>query len=65
MPSYEYVLDELKARIKAWDEEEEEESETNPYETLVQQLCTWLHQLPAIDEEIKISRRHPVSCAWR
>ena len=48
LPSYEYVLDELKARIKASDEEEEEESETNPYEKLVQQLCTWLHQLPAI-----------------
>ena len=48
LPSYEYVLDELKARNKAWDEEEEEESETNPYEKLVQQLCTWLHQLPAI-----------------
>ena len=46
LPSYEYVLDELKARKEAWDEEEEEE--TNPYENLIQELCTWLHQLPAI-----------------
>ena len=58
LPSYEYVLDELKARIKAWDdaeseanaevEDNEKESKTNPYEKLVQQLCTWLHQLPVI-----------------
>ena len=51
LPSYEYVLDELKTRKEAWDEEEEEneqESKSNPYEKLIQELCTWLHQLLAI-----------------
>ena len=53
LASYEYVLDELKVRKEAWDEDEEEEesekeSKTNPYKTLEKQLQTWLHQLPVL-----------------
>ena len=57
-PSYESVLDQLKARKEAWDdaeseanteeEENEKESKTNPFNTLAGQLHGWLHQLPVI-----------------
>ena len=54
-PSYGSVLNELEARKEAWDDaesevnaEEEEESKTNPFNTLAEQLHGWLHQLPVI-----------------
>ena len=56
-PSYESVLDQLKTRKEEWDdaeseanteEEENEESKTNPYKTLTGQLIGWLCQLPVI-----------------
>ena len=54
-PSYGSVLNELEARKEAWDDaeseanaEEEEESQTNPFNTLAGQLHGWLHQLPVI-----------------
>ena len=59
--SYADVLDQLKARKHAWEEEtkeaeeedEEEEVENgkktvNPYKTLENQLQVWLHQLPVV-----------------
>ena len=60
--SYADVLDQLKARKHAWEEEtkeaeeedeEEEEAENgkktvNPYKTLENQLQVWLHQLPVV-----------------
>ena len=58
LPSYADVLEELKTRKEAWDEEEEEEEEdeedengkktVNPYNTLDKQLQAWLRQLPVI-----------------
>ena len=51
LPLYADVLEELKTRKEAWDEEEEEEDgkETvNPCKTLEKQLQTWLRQLPVI-----------------
>ena len=52
LPLYADVLEELKTRKEAWDdaesEEEEEESKTNPFNTLAGQLHGWLHQLPVI-----------------
>ena len=57
-PSYESVLDQLKARKEAWDDAEseanaeeddnEKESKTNPFNTLAGQLHGWLRQLPVI-----------------
>ena len=57
-PSYESVLDQLKARKEAWDdaeseanteeEENEKESKTNPFNTLAGQLLGWLRQLPVV-----------------
>ena len=52
-PSYGSVLNELEARKEAWDDAEseanaEEESKTNPFNTLAGQLHGWLHQLPVI-----------------
>ena len=57
-PSYESVLDQLKARKESWDdaeseanteeEENEKESKTNPFNTLAGQLLGWLRQLPVI-----------------
>ena len=53
LPLYADVLEELKTRKEAWDEEEEEEEENgtktvNPCKTLEKQLQTWLRQLPVI-----------------
>ena len=56
LPSYVDVLADLDARKHAWEEEtkeagegeEEEESKTNPFNTLAGQLHGWLHQLPVI-----------------
>ena len=48
---YADVLEELKTRKEAWDEEEEEEDgkkTVNPCKTLEKQLQTWLRQLPVI-----------------
>ena len=49
---YADVLEELKTRKEAWDEEEEEEEDgkktVNPCKTLEKQLQTWLRQLPVI-----------------
>ena len=60
-PSYENVLDKLKMLKEEWDSAEEEcgleeaeseanadESKTNPYKTLENQLQVWLHQLPVV-----------------
>ena len=57
-PSYESVLDQLKARKEAWDdaesegnteeEENEKESNTNPFNTLAGQLHGWLRQLSVV-----------------
>ena len=60
-PSYESVLDKLKMLKEEWDSAEEEcgleeaeseantdESKTNPFNTLAEQLHGWLHQLPVI-----------------
>ena len=57
-PSYESVLDQLKARKEAWDdaeseanteeEENEKESNKNPFNTLAGQLLGWLRQLPVV-----------------
>ena len=57
-PSYESVLNELKARKESWDdaeseadteeEENEKESKTNPFNTLAGQLLGWLRQLPVV-----------------
>ena len=51
LPLYADVLEELKSRKEAWDEEEEEEDgkkTVNPCKTLEKQLQTWLRQLPVI-----------------
>ena len=52
LPLYADVLEELKTRQEAWDEEEEEEENgkktVNPCKTLEKQLQTWLRQLPVI-----------------
>ena len=45
-PSYESVLDQLKARKEAW--EKEKEIKKNPFNTLAGQLHGWLRQLPVI-----------------
>ena len=53
-PSYESVLNELEARKEEWDDAEseanteEEESKTNPFNTLAGQLLGWLRQLPVV-----------------
>ena len=60
-PLYESVLDKLKMLKEEWDSAEEEcgleeaeseanadESKTNPYKTLENQLQVWLHQLPVV-----------------
>ena len=57
-PSYGSVLNELEARMGAWDdaeseanadeEDNEKESKTNQFNTLAGQLHGWLHQLPVI-----------------
>ena len=57
-PSYESVLEQLKAQKEAWDdaeseanteeEENEKEGEKNPFNTLAGQLRGWLPQLPVI-----------------
>ena len=51
LPLYADVLEELKTRKEAWDEEEEEEDgkkTVNPCKTLEKQLQTWLRQLTVI-----------------
>ena len=56
LPLYADVLEELKTRKEVWDEEEEEEEEeedngkktVNPYKKHMQQLYSWLRQLPVI-----------------
>ena len=59
LPSYVDVLSDMDARKHAWEEEtkeaegEEEETENgkktvNPYEKLIQQLYSWLRQLPVV-----------------
>ena len=51
LPLYADVLEELKTRKEAWDEEEEEEDgkkTVNPCKILEKQLQTWLRQLPVI-----------------
>ena len=51
LPLYADVLEELKTRKEAWDEEEEEQDgkkTVNPCKTLEKQLQTWLRQLPVI-----------------
>ena len=61
-PSYESVLNELEARKEAWDSAEEEcgleeaenedevarKNRTNPFKKLLDQLFSWLRQLPVI-----------------
>ena len=52
VPLYADVLDELDTQKYAWEEIEakaqKKGKEINPYEKLIQQLCSWLHQLPVI-----------------
>ena len=52
VPLYADVLDELDTQKYAWEEVEakaqKKGKEINPYEKLIQQLCSWLHQLPVI-----------------
>ena len=51
LPLYADVLEEMKTRKEAWDEEEEDEDgkkTVNPCKTLEKQLQTWLRQLPVI-----------------
>ena len=52
VPLYADVLDELDMQKDAWDEVEtkaqKKAEEINPYEKLIQELCTWLRQLPVI-----------------
>ena len=49
---YADVLDELDTQKYAWEEVEakaqKKGKEINPYEKLIQQLCSWLHQLPVL-----------------
>ena len=61
-PSYESVLNELEARKEEWDSAEEEcgleeaenedevagKNRTNPFKKLLDQLFSWLHQLPVV-----------------
>ena len=57
-PSYESVLDQLKAQKEAWDdaesqanteeEDNEKESKTNPFNTVAGQLLGWLHHIPVV-----------------
>ena len=56
LPSYKYVLDNLKERASVWNEvaatahgdDENGEKTVNPYTTLEKQLQAWLHQLPVL-----------------
>ena len=52
VPLYADVLDELDTQKYAWEEVEakaqKKDKEINPYEKLIQQLCSWLRQLPVI-----------------
>ena len=56
LPSYKYVLDNLKERASVWNEvaatahgdDENGETTVNPYTTLEKQLQAWLHQLPVL-----------------
>ena len=52
VPLYADVLDELDTQKDAWDEVEtkaqKKAEEINPCEKLIQELCTWLRQLPVI-----------------
>ena len=52
LTAYKYVLDELDTQKYAWEEVEakaqKKGKEINPYEKLIQQLCSWLHQLLVI-----------------
>ena len=56
LPSYKYVLDNLKEQASVWDEvaatahddDENEKKTVNPYKTLEKQLQAWLHQLPVL-----------------
>ena len=56
LPSYKYVLDNLKEQASVWDEvtttahdgDENGKKTVNPYNTLEKQLQAWLHQLPVL-----------------
>ena len=52
VPLYADLLDELDTQKYAWEEVEakaqKKDKEINPYEKLIQQLCSWLRQLPVI-----------------
>ena len=56
LPSYKYVLDNLKEQAIVWDEvaatahdgDENGKETVNPYKTLEKQLQAWLHQLPVL-----------------
>ena len=52
MPSYKRVFVELRKRKNEWNkatlDKSEDEKKNNPYEKLIQQLCSWLRQLPVI-----------------
>ena len=56
LPSYKYVLDNLKEQASVWDEvsttahdgDENGKKTVNPYKTLEKQLQAWLHQLPVL-----------------
>ena len=56
LPSYKYVLDNLKEQASVWDEvaatahddDDNGKKTVNPYKTLEKQLQAWLHQLPLL-----------------
>ena len=52
MPSYKRVFVELRKRKNEWNKatlyKSEDEKKNNPYEKHIQQLCSWLRQLPVI-----------------
>ena len=52
MPSYKRVFVDLRKRNNEWNkatlDTSEDENKNNPYEKLIQQLCSWLRQLPVI-----------------
>ena len=56
LPSYKYVLDNLKEQASVWNEvaataqndDQNGKKTVNPYKTLEKQLQAWVHQLPVL-----------------
>ena len=51
-PSHKHVFVKLRKKKNKWNkatlDKSEDEKKNNPYEKLIQQLCSWLRQLPVI-----------------